>query len=322
MATIRVEREHGNFFMAHKGWAQDESLSWQARGVLAYLFTHTDDWQLRKQDLVQHGPCKEYKIKSILQELEEAGYLERERVHNDDGTFEWVSTVFECPPSPNESMMDEASPSPTQSMMDEPGDIHSNNNNKHNNKTVEADAPTPSKEEEEDSQDETPVGSDLPGGPYDPDDWRHQGAEYLIEGIRERSRLATGFQRKGEERMKQEAADELRLLNEQDGFSRKEIARTLQWVVEVDDWWIPNGNLQSPLSLRRKNDDGTIKFDRLFTRAKEQNGGGSGNNPVPGNEYSEKEVDEFVQGGADRDNFLKRRNGDYKWDKTHLYKPS
>jgi hypothetical protein len=257
-------------------------------------------------------------MKSIIKELEEAGYLEREKFQREDGTFDWKSKVYQVPP-PIHPAMDESSPPPTHPSMDERGDIR-NNNNIRNNKTVEADTSTPSEGETEDSQDE-PIGSDLPGGPYEEEDWQYQGAEYLIAGIRERSRLATGFQRKGEERMKQEAADELRLLNEQDGFSREEIARTLKWVVEVDDWWIPNGNLQSPLSLRRKNSDGTIKFDRLFTRAKEQSGSSASNTPVPGNEYSQQEVDEFVNAGFDRDCFLKRRNGDYKWDKTHLYKP-
>jgi len=112
---VRLEREDGKYFTARKEWAQDTELSWQARGVLAYLFTHTDGWEVRVGDIVKNGPCQKYKIRSVMKELEEAGYLQREKERQEDGTFDWVSVIHEVPtrtesgvdPSPNDSSMEE-----------------------------------------------------------------------------------------------------------------------------------------------------------------------------------------------------------------------
>jgi len=113
MSLVRVKLRSGDFFTAHKGWAEDASLSWEARGVLAYLFTKSESWEIYMGDLIKRGPCEKYKLRRILKELEERGYLHREKRRNDKGQFEWVSTIYEVAPDeppPKESTMDSPTP--------------------------------------------------------------------------------------------------------------------------------------------------------------------------------------------------------------------
>lgn len=76
---------------------EDARLSWEARGVMGYLLSKPDNWQVRTYDLKLHGPAGAHKIGRILNELEQAGYLRRERVALPDGTFDWITAVYEAP---------------------------------------------------------------------------------------------------------------------------------------------------------------------------------------------------------------------------------
>jgi hypothetical protein len=105
MGLIRTDPESGNFFIGHKAWAEDERLSWETRGLLAYLFSKPDDWEVRMGDLVASGPCEKHKLRSMMGELVEYGYATRDKTRADDGTFEWETTIHERPP-PTQSGMD------------------------------------------------------------------------------------------------------------------------------------------------------------------------------------------------------------------------
>lgn len=96
---IRTRRDRNNpYAMVNKAPFEDERLSWEARGVLAYLLTKPDDWQVRTADLLKRAPkCGIDRLTRILKELEDAGYLVRERRNVGRGRFEWITTVFENP---------------------------------------------------------------------------------------------------------------------------------------------------------------------------------------------------------------------------------
>jgi len=76
---------------------EDSRLSWEARGLLGYLLTKPDDWRVRLHDLIARGPAGEHKVRRILRELEEFGYLYRQRLRRNDGTFGWLVFVLEHP---------------------------------------------------------------------------------------------------------------------------------------------------------------------------------------------------------------------------------
>ena len=90
-------RKTGNFFSADNAPFSNERLSWEARGLLAYLLSKPDNWQVRLHDLMARGPAGEHKIRRMLRELEENGYLVRERHRRADGTYYSVTRVYENP---------------------------------------------------------------------------------------------------------------------------------------------------------------------------------------------------------------------------------
>lgn len=113
---------------------RDERLSWEARGVLAYFLTRPDDWVVRNGDLINGGPAGRKKIERILNELTECGYLSRHKVRNDDGTFEWVTQVYESPAlNPHHTPQKGVWTIPPLANVGEGGDILSKESLKENN---------------------------------------------------------------------------------------------------------------------------------------------------------------------------------------------
>jgi len=95
---IRVERSRDNpWFTTLKAPFENKSLSWEAKGLLAYLFTKPDGWTVRFGDLIKHGDRKRDGLRTIFRKLEAHGYVERVKVRRENGTFEWETTVREIP---------------------------------------------------------------------------------------------------------------------------------------------------------------------------------------------------------------------------------
>lgn len=66
----------------------DERLSWEARGLLAYLLSKPDNWRVSVKHLVKISPnCGRVKTYRIIKELEDCGYLTQEQTHDDGGKF-------------------------------------------------------------------------------------------------------------------------------------------------------------------------------------------------------------------------------------------
>ena len=72
---------------------RDKDLSLAARGLLAYVLTLADDWKFSVGALAGLTGENESKIKKLLQELKDKGYLTVERFSSDktqSGRFEYV----------------------------------------------------------------------------------------------------------------------------------------------------------------------------------------------------------------------------------------
>ena len=93
---IRAPRssEHP-YFVCRRACAQDDRLTWEARGVLWYVLSKPDDWEIQETDLSQH--CGRDKVRKILKELEKYGYLTREhtRTKTKIGDTRYGKVVFE-----------------------------------------------------------------------------------------------------------------------------------------------------------------------------------------------------------------------------------
>ena len=64
---------------------EDERLSYEAKGLLAYLLSKPDGWEINPKHLAKVGGCGRDKITRILNELRQAGYIEDKRPRSDDG---------------------------------------------------------------------------------------------------------------------------------------------------------------------------------------------------------------------------------------------
>lgn len=95
---IRSQRDRNNpYFLMRRDAAQEGRLSWEARGLLAYVLSKADNWKIRLGDLRKQGSSGRDVTRRILRELEEAGYLTRERIRLAHGRFDWLCTVHEQP---------------------------------------------------------------------------------------------------------------------------------------------------------------------------------------------------------------------------------
>ena len=98
MATFRVFKESGNFVTVNKEFIHNDNLSWKAKGILLYLLSRPDDWQVYETELQKHAADGKDSLKSGIKELEEIGYIKRDRKRDDKGHFrEYDYQVFEYP---------------------------------------------------------------------------------------------------------------------------------------------------------------------------------------------------------------------------------
>ncbi len=96
MSIIRVvKRSH--YMRVMNAVFLDSRLSWEARGLLGYLLSKPDNWQVRVRDIIVNGPARAKKVRRMLKELEKHGYLVRQRVQQPNGKLDWISLVYESP---------------------------------------------------------------------------------------------------------------------------------------------------------------------------------------------------------------------------------
>lgn len=107
MTTIRVKKD-AHYFSASNEPFNDKRLSWEARGLMGYLLSKPNDWEVRMSDLENQGSAGNYKIRRMLAELRAYGYMNRIRVSKDGGKFDWITEVYESPsqnPSPSKGFI-------------------------------------------------------------------------------------------------------------------------------------------------------------------------------------------------------------------------
>lgn len=85
------------YFSMARDTVQDARLSWEARGVLAYLLSKPSDWQVMLADLRQQ--CGRQKVLKIIAELRECKYVEVVSGRDTRGRFTAEYRVHERPMS-------------------------------------------------------------------------------------------------------------------------------------------------------------------------------------------------------------------------------
>lgn len=97
MSIIRV-RKRDKFVTISNEIARNSALSWEARGLLLYLLSQADGWEVVEADLLAQGPAGRDKVRRMLDELKAAGHFRRVAVRQQDGTFRYVTEIYEEPP--------------------------------------------------------------------------------------------------------------------------------------------------------------------------------------------------------------------------------
>ena len=96
---IRIEHRERYTIIANQS-LRDPRLSFRATGVMAYLLSFQDDVVLSGRNLCQDKREGRDAVLAALAELENAGYLRRERAQVERGKWQTVCTLQEAAPSP------------------------------------------------------------------------------------------------------------------------------------------------------------------------------------------------------------------------------
>lgn len=91
---VKVKKNFKNYYVSlSRQLIRDERLSWKARGIMAYLWDQSDEWNFHQSEVVKHSADGVDSLRSGLHELEKFGYLTRKRVRKENGNWgdtEWV----------------------------------------------------------------------------------------------------------------------------------------------------------------------------------------------------------------------------------------
>ncbi len=93
-------RKNRDYFTAANQPFNDRRLSWRARGLMGYLLSKPDDWEVRVPDLIRQGDVGRDAMTNMLRELERFGYLVRTKTQDEHGRWQWLSEVYEIPVAP------------------------------------------------------------------------------------------------------------------------------------------------------------------------------------------------------------------------------
>lgn len=77
---------------------RDDRLSWKARGLLAFLLSQTEGWRVSSRQLALQAPDGIHAIRAGLKELEEHGYLVRQKYQDPAGRWRTDSIIYDLPP--------------------------------------------------------------------------------------------------------------------------------------------------------------------------------------------------------------------------------
>lgn len=85
MSVLRGPLPTDSYTIVSNGWLRDPRLSWKAKGLLAYIASHAAGHTLTNEQIIAEGKDSRDAIRAGLVELEQAGYLKRTTVRDEQG---------------------------------------------------------------------------------------------------------------------------------------------------------------------------------------------------------------------------------------------
>ena len=109
MGIIRIDKTAGNYFIASKYYVEDENISWKAKGIMSYLFSKPDDWQIYQTQLEKVSKDGKASVRSTINELIDNGYMTRQSRRKSNGDFDGYDyTLHEYPTNDGVRKMEDA----------------------------------------------------------------------------------------------------------------------------------------------------------------------------------------------------------------------
>lgn len=109
MGIIRIDKTAGNYFIASKYYVEDENISWKAKGIMSYLFSKPDDWQIYQTQLEKVSIDGKASVRSTINELIDNGYMTRQSRRKSNGDFDGYDyTLHEYPTNDGVRKMEDA----------------------------------------------------------------------------------------------------------------------------------------------------------------------------------------------------------------------
>lgn len=107
MATYRVHK-NTDYTTINNKFLKRKDLSWKAKGILSYLLSLPDDWELHFNELKKNATDGKTSTRSGLDELKDNGYLVYTKTRNGEGKFVHNYDIYEIPQntSPNTEKQD------------------------------------------------------------------------------------------------------------------------------------------------------------------------------------------------------------------------
>lgn len=97
MGIIRSPRPQTNYTVLANSTIRDSRLSWKARGILAYLLSLPDNWRTSADNIAKISTEGRRSILAGLKELEEIGYIRRQRHQDERGRWQTTTVVYDTP---------------------------------------------------------------------------------------------------------------------------------------------------------------------------------------------------------------------------------
>ena len=100
MKTVHKRKLRDNYATIPNAILRNKSLSFKARGILCMMLSHTEEWEMTMEQLVQLGTEGREAVRSAMWEIEAAGYVTRKQMVSPDKSFDGMMWTWYDEPVP------------------------------------------------------------------------------------------------------------------------------------------------------------------------------------------------------------------------------